>query len=723
MALRYVISLTDGDDLSVLPNPCTIENDGKFYSIVNITGMTSSNTIADLLALSGNTQTSGVTPTGLIYADDSVPFTHGATIGDGTMSAALRVIADLTDLAAIRFYHGTNVTFQLHSTPTKTIFESRVGDIEFVIPSGSALTAKIGGIFTTVAMVETTVSVDGTSEYPAGYAPTADGQLVTNKMLTDSIYISRFIGTYTPTDPTDEYPAAVDRGQYWIVDGLTSANPSYMIQTGNLAGTFVSNGFKLEFKGGSNWVAEPGGNFIPIADQDLDMKDFAIVNLSDPRVGAPGKQDAVTRTFMDTAIAEGSMFQGNIGPAGAGGGVIDVATLPAVVSGNKGWYYVSAATFTIAGTSTSLDGEDMTPGSWLQSSGDPLLGLDGWQIIPVDILSKVRADKLYDLDEWADDNWEEGSMVISSGMIFKASIDVATGEPAPAFIAKTYTPGDSYAFGDIIEFPATSGTYMVVTNTAGITSAGATPGSDWGPYVNNWSRVNLPTIHPTPDSHNPIPGDLKPVMRPDGTFGIAGFNGTVWTDVEPSRSVFNGSGAPQTGTHVDGDFYIDIDNRNMFSFHDDGQGGGLKWYDLSAGNIYDASDASGGSAVGTTHVPGKVGQFLIKTNQAGYPIIQAVSVDGRTWKDMHPARFKYDVTATAVNSKGDHPMQATIGFNSGRSKVTHYANRNLDWTPTKTVESFKEGAKGVEATNILIVTQAEFNAMPKLATTLYFIKA
>jgi len=62
------------------------------------------------------------------------------------------------------------------------------------------------------------------------------------------------------------------------------------------------------------WTSAGAGSFVPLASQELNMDNNLIINVSDPRSGTTGEDDAVNKHFMNEALAARSLYQGAYSP-------------------------------------------------------------------------------------------------------------------------------------------------------------------------------------------------------------------------------------------------------------------------------------------------------------------------------------------------------------------------------------------------------------------------
>ena len=79
-----------------------------------------------------------------------------------------------------------------------------------------------------------------------------------------------------------------------------------------------------------------------------------------------------------------------------------------------------------------LVGERLRIGDWLQvvpDSANP--GQYRWAHVPADLLSKLRGDRLYSIQPWADGAWEVNSVVNLDGRLWRARRNIGPGDPAP----------------------------------------------------------------------------------------------------------------------------------------------------------------------------------------------------------------------------------------------------------------------------------------------------
>ena len=154
------------------------------------------------------------------------------------------------------------------------------------------------------------------------------------------------------------------------------------------------------------------------------------------------------------AAAGSGAFQGILSDTNAQGGLL-VTSLPTVNTGNRGQYWVVGNTFTVAVPGHPLDGQTLKAGDWIQSLGDPALGLTGWGIISGDLINKSRGDDLYGLYPWASGQQiETGAMVSYRGKVWRATANIAANTPA----SKSPPGGGVY-------MPAETGADLTTTGT------------------------------------------------------------------------------------------------------------------------------------------------------------------------------------------------------------------------------------------------------------------
>ena len=457
------------------------------------------------------------------------------------------------------------------------------------------------------------------------------------------------------------------------------------------------------------------------------------------------------------AIAAGSLFKGNISELPVNGMIVG-STLPQVSPGNTGHYYISAEAFDIAGatgTNSALNGIHVEPGWWLQSSGDAAVGtLGGWQLIKSDILSKARADKLYDLEPWLDDDWEIGSVVLDAGMLFRANRAVTAGDVMPHFLSSNYTAGIDYGTNAIVHDPSDP-TKFLIANKDVLSAPLPIELADWDAYVNPWTRLPLPTNHASAIVPNPIDGDIRPQVQSNGMVMAQGYMQGQWWDM--SKNTFThvqpGFSLPAVAKSVEGDTAYMREDKTLWIFGD-GQ-----WNSQSAAHYIHAGDHMPPAAQKNDIVYILEGTTLYKTAiydganyvfSPSYSTIEAgdpmpafpmngdtvVTVDNKVitkisvfthyqWvdRDLSPSSV-----ITGVSNGGAMPAtpkENDVVFQQGAGTTKAHAVTRYNgtaWEEFPAVISDNAVVGGHTLKNIVYCTDAEYNASSKDASTLYLVK-
>lgn len=96
------------------------------------------------------------------------------------------------------------------------------------------------------------------------------------------------------------------------------------------------------------------------------------------------------------------------------------------------------------GLGADLAGAILNPGDWIQAvnQGTATAPDMHWVHIGGDLLAKSRGDRLYGLQPWADGSWEQGSLVLFGGDVYRATVGVVAGDPQPdaAVVAPSVQP-------------------------------------------------------------------------------------------------------------------------------------------------------------------------------------------------------------------------------------------------------------------------------------------
>ena len=140
-------------------------------------------------------------------------------------------------------------------------------------------------------------------------------------------------------------------------------------------------------------------------------------------------------------IAAGNLFVGTSQDVGHGtAGAINIDTMPTQASlgaTDKGhyWTWVGAAGYVlganaIGGATSAIEGQRLNVGDWIQVA-EPIPGVYQYVVIPGDLLAKSRGDSLYGLSPWATGAYEQGSLVVFQGKIYKSSSPILLTDPNP----------------------------------------------------------------------------------------------------------------------------------------------------------------------------------------------------------------------------------------------------------------------------------------------------
>ena len=102
------------------------------------------------------------------------------------------------------------------------------------------------------------------------------------------------------------------------------------------------------------------------------------------------------------------------------------------------------------GLSRDLAGAIFNPGDWVQIAnrgGDGSnIGANGgpidlrWVTVGGDLLAKSRADRLFGLQAWVAGGWEQGSLTVYGGDVYRATGPVTASDGPPAVSAPTTIP-------------------------------------------------------------------------------------------------------------------------------------------------------------------------------------------------------------------------------------------------------------------------------------------
>ena len=117
----------------------------------------------------------------VLLSDGSVKVAQNLVVGDRSGAAQLTIdSATGSNSDIVLKNNGTKVN-QVLSRNDRLVIESLIGDVEFVAPAGSAITAKIGGVFHTVAMTSDLERPTVVSPY--GVAPSKVELIIAFKLL------------------------------------------------------------------------------------------------------------------------------------------------------------------------------------------------------------------------------------------------------------------------------------------------------------------------------------------------------------------------------------------------------------------------------------------------------------------------------------------------------------------------------------------------------------
>ena len=215
-------------------------------------------------------------------------------------------------------------------------------------------------------------------------------------------------------------------------------------------------------------------------------------------------------------IAAGSKFEGIFAEDGhiQGGGVVDFTHLKGMMStstldqllGFVGHYYTWNGTdgyvIKTGDLDSTLVGNTMNTGDWLQlvNSGgkitdptDPLFATQqpDFHIVHIagDSLTKQRADGLYSFADWSPSAYEIGSLITYKGKAYTAVFTIAPSDSAPDVLGSKWLPID-------------------LSSVVPITYTGS-GGFDYNATVyessNNWGMPS--NVHPNPHKRRPRDGD------------------------------------------------------------------------------------------------------------------------------------------------------------------------------------------------------------------------
>ena len=159
-----------------------------------------------------------------------------------------------------------------------------------------------------------------------------------------------------------------------------------------------------------------------------------------------GQWDTIySRDQINAAIAALSLFEGTVNEVGGGAiGAVEFDQLPDLAAMSTAddlsltshyWTYIGSPNYVVTAATPNigadLDGAILNPGDWIQISNQ---GGDGsgqganggapdlaWVTIGGDLLAKARADRLFGLQPWTAGGWEQGSLVVYQGDVYRAS--------------------------------------------------------------------------------------------------------------------------------------------------------------------------------------------------------------------------------------------------------------------------------------------------------------
>ena len=334
---------------------------------------------------------------------------------------------------------------------------------------------------------------------------------------------------------------------------------------------------------------------------------------------------------------------------------------------------------------TDLDGAILNPGDWIQISnhgGDGSgVGANGgapdlqWVTIGGDLLAKARADRLFGLQPWTAGGWEQGSLVVYQGDVYRAVRPVTgqDGDPLPqgggVQIPLVGTPDLLTVTGgalDTLTAPPATGSGTVVTATG----ANVFPG---GPFINaaytngdSWVYSDSPYLSGTGttadgyryDSGWVAIGQTSPIPDPFVVTMPAGASPWAVVDISGGLKVAaDMAGLPMTAPP--GQVWIVLagagGKQELYSY----DGGAQQWQELGGGGT--PMDLSGGLvvyprtlfvdgqppadlSVAPTPQPKVVGDTLWSRTSNAHPVCLAMSTDGSTWNRYHPQRLVASIT-------------------------------------------------------------------------------
>ena len=146
-------------------------------------------------------------------------------------------------------------------------------------------------------------------------------------------------------------------------------------------------------------------------------------------------------------IAAGNLFTGTLEEKGYGiAGAIELDKMPTEASlgpTDKGhyWTWVGTSGHVLAGSElggaiSAIDGQKLNVGDWIQVA-EPAPGTFQYTVIPGDLLTKSRGTALFGMATWVAGAYEQGSIVVTNGKLYKATVPILTSDAAPDFPGQT----------------------------------------------------------------------------------------------------------------------------------------------------------------------------------------------------------------------------------------------------------------------------------------------
>lgn len=449
-----------------------------------------------------------------------------------------------------------------------------------------------------------------------------------------------------------------------------------------------------------------------------------------------------SRDEINSAIAALSLFEGTVQEVGGQApGAVELSNLPDLAAMTTAgdaskvshyWTWVGAPGYAVTAQTpvigADLAGAILNPGDWVQVSrhnqiGNAALGTPGggtlaWSWIGGDLLAKARADRLFGLQPWSAAGWEQGSLVLFDGDVYRARVGVTSQDPPPKIvqaaidIALSGFVSNDLTGNPLSSLPATPNDGDVETTTGAGTLAslgepfygkvyaagdsfvysadpafagtGTTP--DGYEYDSGWIYVGQTNPVPNPLSVNPPqPPTPWELLNIGGGLKVAQTDADLPTHAPPGQTWIVLQSGQAGGKQA------------LFAFDQGTQqwqqlGGGGIPLDLSGGTIiypdifYVDDDLHGtlADAIASgqlTVQPSIAGDILASKNSADYPLIKAISQNGTDWKDFHPNRATFDTDGASRSAKADYPTQFNIAYNAGRARITHVGARDHSWVP------------------------------------------